>query len=209
MSKPETATIFSKMKNRWSRISWQPQRWAQPKLHRRDILEKWANMSNRPPSHLELESTRCCIRQKRQDVDNRVAETPKPLRTGKHQVLHETEEARCWQQGSRVKVCTQNRWNPSSHPSSHLHIVQETLDLRTPGCAETQGWEWIIRVCIRNCGTPGLAEAMLRVCISSWLGTRMATTVCHLAASVVQRKNWAELPSVSCILGTRVPPFHF
>lgn len=136
---------------------------------------------------------------------------PKPLRTGKYQVLHKTGKARCWRQRSGVKVYTQSHWNPSSHPSSQLHTVQEeTLDLRTPGCAETQGWECrIIGVCVRNCGMPGLAEAIIRVCISSWLGARVTTTAPCLAASVVQRKNWPELPSVSWVSGTKLPPFHF
>lgn len=44
---------------------------------------------------------------------------------------------------------------------------------------------------------PGLAEAMLRVCISSWLGARMAITALRLAASVVKRKKWQKLPPVS------------
>ena len=171
------------MKNKWSRISRQPQRWAQLKLHRRDILKKWANMFNRPPSHSEMRSTRCCITQEKQDADDREVGS-KSI----HRVLEP--------QYSSIFLAP--------------HSQEETLDLRTPGCAESQGWECrIIGVCITNCGMPGLAEAIIRVCISSWLGARMTTTAPCLAASVVQRKNWPEFPSVSWVLGTKLPPFHF
>lgn len=162
MSRPEISTIFLQMKNRWSRVSWQPQRWAQPKLPQRDILEKWANTSSRPPSHSEFESSRCCRRQK----------WGMALTIG-------------WQGQSLYTESVDSQFSISFH----LRTVQgQTLDLRTPGSTETPGWK-CGRVCVRNCGTLSLAEAMLRVCISAWSGARMATTVPRSAASGINRKN--------------------
>lgn len=113
--------------------------------YRRDIVEKWAITSSRPPRNSKFENTG---------------------------VAEDRDEASFRQWGNWFKVCTQNHWISGSSISPSLCIVWgETLDLETPGSGESQGWkQGSTSLYIRNCGTPSLTEAMCIefVCPLGW-----------------------------------------